>query len=386
LEPKEKFMSTKPSWLLVVAAFVAGGLAVSGQTSLEISPAGNQFILHWPPGNSGTNGVLQSSTELAAGNWLAATDAVPASYTGQVAVAVARSSAGRFFRLSYVPPTTNGLALVPAGTFTIGDSLDGTTDAVPTNVYVSSLFMDTNLVTYGKWQAVYTYATNHGYGFDSPGFGKATNQPVHSINWYDAVKWCNARSQQAGLTPVYYTDAAFTQVYTNSENDAPYVNWAANGYRLPTEAEWEKAARGGLNGLRFPWGNTITESQANYYSTNLYSYDLGPNGYNPAGNSGANPKTTPAGYFPANNFGICDMAGNVYEWNWDWYSDHLSAAGSPYAGGNDPRGPASSPYACRVIRGGCWANSAPAARCASRSYSSPIAPSNLVGFRCVRSN
>jgi formylglycine-generating enzyme len=66
------------------------------------------------------------------------------------------------------------------------------------------------------------------------------------------------------LTPVYYTDAGFMQVYTNGDTDTVYPNWAASGYRLPTEAEWEKAARGGLSGQRFPWGDTISESQANY--------------------------------------------------------------------------------------------------------------------------
>ena len=109
------------------------------------------------------------------------------------------------------------MALIPAGSFTMGDTLDGESDAIPTNVYVSAFYMDVNLVSYSQWQTVYNWATNHGYGFDNAGSGKAANHPVQTVDWYDCVKWCNARSQQAGLTPVYYTDAGLTQVYTNGE-------------------------------------------------------------------------------------------------------------------------------------------------------------------------
>ena len=100
------------------------------------------------------------------------------------------------------------------------------------------------------------------------------------MDWYDVVNWGNARSQQAGLTPVYYRDAGFTQLYMTNGGSASvtYANWSVNGYRLPTEAEREKAGRGGLNGLRFPWGDTISLNEANYRSSfdSGPSYDLGP--------------------------------------------------------------------------------------------------------------
>ena len=104
---------------------------------------------------------------------------------------------------------------------------------------------------------------------------------------------------------------------------------------------------GGLIGQRFPWGNLIGESQANYEgNTNSFSYHLGPNGYNATYAGGQYPPyTSPVGSFAANGYGLSDMAGNVYEWCWDWY-------GTPYAGGNDPHGPVNGSN--RVLRGGSW--------------------------------
>ena len=310
-------------------------------------------------------------------NW-AGLDAVTAGSNGMIQVSVPM-----FYRVRGAGAPTNtvpaNMVLIPAGLFQMGDSLDGETDALPLHsVYVSAFYMDTNLVSYALWQQVYQWATSHGYSFDFAGSGKAANHPVQHINWYDCVKWCNARSEMEGRTPAYYTGASQTVVYRSGAIDlsSACVNCSA-GYRLPTEAEWEKAARGGLSGDRFPWGNTIDWSHANYFADPVdYSYDINPtSGSDPAFNDGVMPYTSPVGYFAPNGYGLHDMAGNVWGWCWDWYGSYSSGSQS------DPRGASSGSR--RVNRGGCWDGYAFGCRAARRYADYPTFWDRDVGFRSV---
>ncbi len=271
----------------------------------------------------------------------------------------------------------SGMALIPAGSFMMGDSLDGVTHALPLHsVYVSAFYLDKYAVTKALWDEVHTWAVRHGYSFDdaASGQGKAANHPAHSMTWYDAVKWCNARSEKEGKVPAYYTDAGLRERYRSGQV-APDVDWS-RGYRLPTEAEWEKAARGGASGRRFPWGGTdnITHSRANYNSSADYLYDTSPTrGYHPNFQAGGRPYTSPVDYFAPNGYGLYDMAGNVWQWCWDWYGAYTGSAQS------DPRGVATG--SSRVFRGGGWGYGAFNCRAARRDSSYPPRRDSGIGFR-----
>ena len=293
----------------------------------------------------------------------------------------------RLFDLN--PP--DKMVFIPAGVFTMGDFLnDMIIGDTPLNehpvhdVYVSAFYMDKFEVTKTLWDEVRTWAMFHDYNLPS-GSAAGTNHPVNTISWYTMIQWCNARSEKEGLTPAYYTDSYQTNVYRKGQIDLlnDCVNWHS-GYRLPTEAEWEKAARGGANGRRFPWSETVTisHSQANYNATNRYAYDISPTwGYHPDYSDGTTISTSPVSSFPANQYGLYDMAGNVWEQCWDWFDQyyyHSSAA-------QDPRGSLTpAMYNLRTLRGGAMYSWAYRVRCSSRGNTPMNVSSTSVGFRCVR--
>jgi len=376
-------MKTKLRFLFIALALFAGvHPAQPGQVQMGITPAGKIAILFWPA--TLTNYVLQSTTNLNPPSWVSVSNLVPVISNNNFTVTVTNTLPARFFRLYNTNTTAipSGMVLIPAGSFTMGDSLDGDSYSLPLHtVSTSAIYMDQFDVTKARWDTTYQWAKNHGYGFDNTGSGTAANHPVQTIDWYDAVKWCNARSEQEGRAPAYYTSAAHTTVYRTGvvDVDNSWVNWNT-GYRLPTEAEWEKAARGGAGGQRFPWGDTISWSQANYYafpsSAGGYAYDVNSTiGYNPVFTAGSTPYTSPVGYFAPNGYGLYDMGGNVWQWCWDADGYYSSASQA------DPRGPTF--YAYRMCRGGSWNFHSDGIRAARRNGGVPAVGGNNVGFRCV---
>ncbi|MBL9157644.1 MAG: SUMF1/EgtB/PvdO family nonheme iron enzyme [Verrucomicrobiales bacterium] len=284
------------------------------------------------------------------------------------------------FRVKANDVLTPGLSFIPSGTFQMGNT-SGDTDVAspPVTVSLSSFYLSQLETTKAQWDEVRNWAAVNGYTDLPVGGGKAANHPVHSVSWFDAVKWCNARSEREGLTPCYRSDFGVLRY----DVFPPSVDWTANGYRLPTEAEWERAARGGGEGFRFPHGTDfISHNEANYFATGTtHGNESGESGYHPSYRTGLQPYTSPVGSFAANAFGLKDMSGNIWELCWDSYS---STYYNSISGAVNPRGPTTA--FSRVRRGGSWRDASFSARASARGSVSSTGGANSLGFRVARSS
>jgi formylglycine-generating enzyme required for sulfatase activity len=240
-------------------------------------------------------------------------------------------------------PTGLEMVLVPAGEFLMGDP-SGETDEQPAHrVHVSACYLDTREVTQKAYESLME---------KNPSKFKGPDRPVEQVDWYHAALYCNMRSLKEGLKPCY-------------DAQTLACDFTANGYRLPTEAEWEYACRAGRQ-TQYSGGDDPGQLRSCAWFK---------------GN--ADQTTHPVGRKTPNAWGLYDLHGNVAEWCHDLYSETYYQKSEP----RDPRGPASGDK--RVLRGGSWRTREDGCRSAVRSSESPrfadaCFGSDAYGFRCVR--
>jgi formylglycine-generating enzyme required for sulfatase activity len=238
------------------------------------------------------------------------------------------------------------MVLIPGGSFQMGSNAEDQIDELPHTVYVDSFHMDKYEVTQEEYERV--TGTN-------PSRWKGEANPVEQIRWKDAIEYCNARSRLEGLQPAY-------------DEQSWQCNFEASGYRLPTEADWEYAARAGTSTAYWFGSDGFQLGRHAWFTEN------GTRGPHPVGQKEPNP------------WGLYDLYGNVWEWCHDHYQEDYYQE-SPE---ENPRGPRSGKT--RVVRGGCWNSRPDMCRSSYRNYEDPAFTDNcfakevhgFVGIRCVR--
>jgi hypothetical protein len=278
---------------LIFSKFASAALAIifaaipmisyAQSLSIQLAPAGNA-TLTWDAGLTGPVSVERS------GN-LTIWSVVSAENSSGTYTEAVGNATRAFYRLV---PASMPMIFVQGGT-------------VPASMYspprsVGNFSIAKTEISWSDWERVRSFAIGAGYDLGNVGENNGPDSPVTGVNWYDALKWCNAKSQMEGLSPVYrIADAIY-----KSGQQIPEVNTLANGYRLPTEAEWEWAALGGVlsNGYEFSGGNFTQAPNFVWYNEN----------------SGVPPSLQPIATKLPNELGIHDMSGNAFEWCWEIFN------------------------------------------------------------------
>jgi sulfatase modifying factor 1 len=255
-----------------------------------------------------------------------------------------------------IKPNTPEMVLVEAGGFEMG-STDGFPDEQP--VHRVEMTRSFHIGKYEVSFEEYDVFCEDTIGFNKPddrGMGRG-KRPVAGVDWNDAVAYCNWLSEKEGLTPCYSGKGKMTE-----------CDFSSNGYRLPTEAEWEYAARGGQKSQGYVYAGSDDPDIVAWYGDN------------------SDDQSHPVGQKQPNEMGLYDMSGNSLEWCWDWYVEEYYAS-SP---SSDPEGPplpsTTNPWELvRVRRSGNWKESSDSVRTACRSYDDPTYPGGN-GFRLAKTN
>ena len=270
----------------------------------------------------------------------------------------------------FEPVIPGTMVTVPGGTFTMGDSYDeGAVEERPLHsVSLDSFRIGKYEVTQSEWAEFMDPAV-----YD---IGSGDNYPVYSVSWFEIIMYCNLKSMDEGLTPCYTilsstypTDWPVVPNYSSDQSfpawNAVECNWSANGYRLPTEAEWEFAARGGAaytDDYRYSGGQTVEDL--------AWFGDNAVNGCQIIGT------------LLPNQLGLYDMSGNQYEFCWAWFAEDYYMTCNNQGTVANPTGPVTAEM--RVVKGGGWGGTASNCRVAGRVRDYPVSAFNHTGFRLVR--